>query len=59
MPHAVPRPRRDPAAARDHGRRAYLRSTSKRYDVIAIDIPAAVHPFQVTTREFFVSSGRI
>jgi spermidine synthase len=34
--------------------RAYLRSTSKRYDVIAIDTYRQPYiPFQVTTREFF------
>jgi hypothetical protein len=34
--------------------RAYLRSTDKRYDVIAIDTYRQPYiPFQVTTREFF------
>ena len=34
--------------------RAYLRSTKKRYDVIAIDVYRQPYiPFQVTTREFF------
>ena len=34
--------------------RAYLRSTGKRYDVIAIDVYRQPYiPFQVTTREFF------
>jgi hypothetical protein len=34
--------------------RAYLRSTSKRYDLIAIDTYRQPYiPFQVTTREFF------
>ena len=34
--------------------RAYLRSTRKRYDVIAIDVYRQPYiPFQVTTREFF------